>query len=42
VGETSRYDVLKEMGFVVVRPVTNSPKQRIEAVERFLTKYIDG
>lgn len=42
VGEQSPVDVLKAMGFKVVRPVTNNPKQRIEAVERFLTKYIDG
>lgn len=42
VGEVSPVDVLKRMGFTVVRPITNNPKQRIEAVERFLTKFIDG
>ena len=42
VGEISPADVLKRMGFQLVKPHTNNPKQRIEAVERFLTKYIDG
>jgi hypothetical protein len=42
VGELSPADVLKNMGYTLAKPHTNNPTQRIEAVERFLTKYIDG
>lgn len=42
VGEVSPVDVLTNMGYSVVRPHTNLPNLRIEAVERMLTKFIDG
>ncbi len=42
VGEVSPVDVIKQKGFMVVRPSTNSPKLRIDAVERQLTRFIDG
>ena len=42
IGEISPVDVLKHMGYHVVKPATNLVKPRIEAVERFLTKFIDG
>ncbi len=41
VGETSPVDILKGAGFRVVRPPTNNPKRRIEAVERLLNDSID-
>ena len=42
VGEISPADVLKQKGFTLVRPTTNSPKLRISAVERQLGRYLDG
>ena len=42
VGEISPVDVLKQMGYVVVRPATNNVKPRIEAVEKQLARFIDG
>lgn len=42
VGERSPADVLKGAGFKLVRPATNKPELRIQAVERFLTRQIDG
>lgn len=42
VGEVSPVDVLKREGFKVVRPVTNNTQPRIEAVERLLTRQVDG
>lgn len=41
VGETSPVDVVKRH-FKVVRPPTNKPKMRIEAVEELLSKHLDG
>lgn len=42
VGERSPADVLKGAGFKLVRPATNKPELRIQAVERFLTRQVDG
>lgn len=42
VGEVSPTDVVKRAGFKVVKPPTNLPELRIQAVERFLVKQIDG
>jgi hypothetical protein len=42
VGEVSPVDVLKQRGFQVIKPATNKPSQRIEAVERWLTRFVDG
>ena len=42
VGEITPVDVLKKAGFRVVRPPTNRPSMRIEAVEQLLAKHIDG
>lgn len=42
VGEVSPADVLKAAGFVIVKPPTNDPKKRIEAVERLLVRFVDG
>ena len=42
VGEISPADVLKSAGFILVKPHTNLTAPRIEAVERMLTRYIDG
>lgn len=42
VGEISPVDVLKQKGFLVVRPGSNKPDLRIAAVETQLTKMIDG
>jgi hypothetical protein len=42
VNEVSPADVLKRAGFKLVRPATNKPELRIQAVERFLTRQIDG
>ncbi len=41
-GETSPVDFLRGAGFQVVRPPTNDPKRRIEAVERLLTGSVDA
>lgn len=41
VNEESPVDVIKRYGFKVVKPLTNKPEMRIEAVEWFLTKQID-
>lgn len=41
VSEESPVDVIKRYGFKVVKPRTNKPEMRIEAVEWFLTKQID-
>jgi hypothetical protein len=42
IGEISPVDVLRRAGFQVVRPVTNDPERRIQAVERVLTANTDG
>lgn len=42
VGEVSPVDVLKKEGFRVVRPTTNNVRPRIDAVERLLTRQVDG
>jgi hypothetical protein len=42
VGEVSPVDVIKRAGFKVVKPPSNKPNIRIEAVENLLTKQIDG
>ena len=42
VGEISPVDVVKKAGFKVVRPASNKPKIRIEAVENLLTRTSDG
>jgi hypothetical protein len=42
VGEISPADVLKKAGFKLVKPATNKPELRIQAVERFLNMQIDG
>lgn len=42
VGEITPVDVLKNAGFKVVKPQTNKPSMRIEAVEQWLMKQIDG
>lgn len=42
VGEISPADVLKRAGFKLVKPATNKPELRIQAVERFLNSQIDG
>lgn len=42
VGETCPVDVLIEQGFKVVRPPTNDPQMRIEAVEALLTQSSDS
>lgn len=41
-GEVSPVDVIKQAGFKVVRPTTNKPELRIQAVERLLLKHVDG
>lgn len=41
VGEISPVDVLKAEGFRVVRPGTNNPEMRIEAVEAVLSQSVD-
>lgn len=41
VGETSPVDILKAEGFKVVKPATNNPALRIEAVETLLTQSAD-
>lgn len=42
VGEITPVDVLRKAGFKVVRPSTNKPSMRIEAVEVLLNRQIDG
>jgi hypothetical protein len=42
IGEISPVDVLKAEGFKVVKPATNDPERRIQAVERLLTMNTDG
>lgn len=42
VGETSPADVVKAAGFRVVKPNTNNVEPRIQAVERLLTKQVEG
>ena len=41
-GEVSLVDTLKQAGFKCVRPPTNDPEKRIQAVERLLCQQIDG
>lgn len=42
VNEVSPADVLRKAGFKLVRPATNKPELRIQAVERFLVRQVDG
>jgi hypothetical protein len=42
IGEVSPVDVIKRAGFKVVRPVSNTPEVRVEAVERALLRHVDG
>lgn len=42
IGEVSPVDVVKKAGFRVVKPSTNDPERRIEAVERVLARHVDG
>jgi hypothetical protein len=42
VGEVSPVDVVKAGGFRVARPTTNNVEPRIQAVERLLTRQVDG
>lgn len=42
VGETTPVDVLRAKGFKVVRPKTNNPEMRIEAVDNLLTQSADA
>jgi len=42
IGEVSPVDVVRSAGYVVVRPGTNDPERRIEAVERVLLDHIEG
>jgi hypothetical protein len=42
VGEVSPVDVVKAAGYKVVKPATNDPERRVEAVERLLSDHIDG
>lgn len=42
IGEVSPVDVVKKAGFKVVRPATNDPERRIQAVERLLLQQVDG
>ena len=41
-GEVSLVDVLRRAGFKISRPPSNDPEKRIAAVERALTRQIDG
>ena len=41
-GEMSLVDVLKNAGFKCVRPPTNDPEKRVQAVERLLCQQIEG
>lgn len=40
--ELSLVDVLKQAGFKCVRPPTNDPEKRIQAVERLLNQQLEG
>ncbi len=42
IGEISPVDVVKRAGFKVVKPATNDPERRIQAVERALMGQVDG
>lgn len=42
IGEISPVDVVRHAGYSVVRPVTNDPARRVEAVERVLLRHTDG
>jgi hypothetical protein len=42
VGEVSPVDVVKAAGFTVAKPASNSIEPRIQAVERLLTRQVDG
>ena len=42
INEISPFDVLKKAGFTISKPHTNYVSPRIEAVEGWLTKFIDG
>jgi hypothetical protein len=42
IGEVSPVDVVKAAGYSVVKPSTNDPERRVEAVERLLLDHIDG
>lgn len=42
INELCPFDVLRKAGFQIAKPHTNNPALRIEAVERQLTKFIDG
>lgn len=42
IGEVSPVDVVKKAGFHVVRPATNDPERRIQAVERLLSANVGG
>lgn len=42
IGEVSPVDIIRQAGFSVVKPGTNDPDRRIEAVERMLLDHIDG
>ncbi|MBP8289315.1 MAG: hypothetical protein KAX51_05850, partial [Chromatiaceae bacterium] len=42
IGEVSPAEVVRRAGFKVVKPHTNLPELRIQAVERVLTRTIDG
>lgn len=42
VGEMSMVDILKEAGFHCVKPTTNDPEKRIQAVERLLCQQVEG
>lgn len=42
IGEVSPVDIIHKAGFEVVRPITNDPARRVEAVERLLLDHIGG
>lgn len=42
INEMSLVDVLKKAGYKCVRPPTNDPEKRIQAVERLLVQQMDG
>lgn len=42
IGEVSPVDIIRTAGFEVVRPITNDPARRVEAVERLLLDHIAG
>jgi hypothetical protein len=41
-GEVSLVDVLRQAGFKCVKPPTNDPEKRIQAVERLLCQQLEG